>query len=80
MSLQCTGEGWDGGGGGGGEYAALLTDLPIAFDCLSHDLRIAKLQPYGFEMSSLRLMQSYLTCRCQIIKVNKTYSLWSVQF
>ena len=33
----------------GGEYAALLTGLSRAFDCLPHDLIIAKLHAYGFD-------------------------------
>ena len=37
-----------------GEYAALLTDLSKAFDCLLHDLLIAKPHAYGFEMPSLK--------------------------
>ena len=45
----------------GGGYAALLTDLSKAFDCLPHDLIIAKLHAYGFDKASLRLMRSYLT-------------------
>ena len=45
----------------GCEYAALLTDLSKAFDCLPHDLIIAKLHAYGFDKRSLRLMHSYLT-------------------
>ena len=47
----------------GGKYAALLTDLPKAFDCLPLDLIIAKLHAYGFDKVSLRLMHNYLTHR-----------------
>ena len=62
----------------GGEYAALLTDLSKAFDCLPHDLIIAKLHAYGFDKISLRLMHSYLTDRYQRVKINNSYSLWSL--
>ena len=61
----------------GGEYAALLTDLSKAFDCLPHDLIIAKLHAYGFDKASLRLTYSYLTDRYQRVKINNSYSLWS---
>ena len=44
-----------------GEYAALLTDLSKAFDCLPHDLLIAKLHAYGFDTPSLKLIYIYLT-------------------
>ena len=40
----------------GGEYAALLTDLLKAFDCLPCDLLIAKLGAYGFDTPSLKLI------------------------
>ena len=63
----------------GGEYAALLTDLSKAFDCLPHDLIIAKLHAYGFDKASLRLMHSYLTDRYQRVKINNSYSLWSLK-
>ena len=34
-----------------------LTDLSKAFDCLSLDLSIAKLNAYGFSFQALRLVQ-----------------------
>ena len=40
----------------GGAYGALLTDLSKAFDCLPHELIIAKLYAYGVDMSSLKLI------------------------
>ena len=46
-------------------FGALLTDLSKAFDCLSHELIIAKLNVYGFSLSALNLMQSYLSERKQ---------------
>ena len=62
----------------GGEYGPLLTDISKAFDCLPHNLIIAKLHTYGFDKASLRLMQSYLRNRYQRVKINNSYSLWSL--
>ena len=56
---------------------ALLTDLSKAFDCLNHELLIAKLDAYGFDHASLYLILSYLTGRKQRTKVNNSYSDWS---
>ena len=42
-------------------FGALLTDLSKAFDCLSHDLLIAKLHAYGLDLASLKILQNYLT-------------------
>ena len=57
-------------------FGALLTDLSKAFDCLSHELLIAKLRAYGFSLNALRLIHSYLTNRKQRIKINTKYSSW----
>ena len=40
---------------------ALLTDLSKAFDCLNHELLIAKLEVYGFHHSALTYIFSYLS-------------------
>ena len=43
----------------GGHYGALLTDFSKAFDCIMHDLLIAKLQACGFDNDSLNFI-----CNC----------------
>ena len=42
---------------------ALLTDLSKAFDCILHDLSIAKLAANGFDYNSLQMLQSHLSNR-----------------
>ena len=54
----------------------LLTDLSKAFDCLVHDLLIAKLNAYGFDLKSLHLLNDYLTSRYQRVRVGSNYSSW----
>ena len=51
-----------------------MTDYSKAFDCLPHELLIAKLHTYGFSLSALRLMYSYLSNRKQRTKINESYS------
>ena len=58
----------------GGEYSALFTDLSKAFDCLPHDLLIAKLHAYGLYTPSLKLVHSYLTERYHRVKINNSFS------
>ena len=60
----------------GGALGGLLTDLSKAFDCLTHELLIAKLHAYGVDIPSLKLLHSYLTKRKQRVKLNGTYSSW----
>ena len=57
-------------------FGALLTDLSKAFDCLPHELIIAKLNAYGFKLPALKLMHGYLSHRKQRTKVNHAYSSW----
>ena len=56
---------------------ALLTDLSKAFDCLSHELLIAKLDAYGYSYNALKLIFSYLSNRSQRVKDNSSYSSWA---
>ena len=51
---------------------ALLADLAKVFECLLHDLLIAKLAAYGFGYESLTFIQSYLPNRQQRTKVHNT--------
>ena len=57
-------------------FGALLTDLSRAFDCLNHDLLIAKLHTYGIDIDSLNVLQDYLSTREQRTKVDSFYSSW----
>ena len=61
-----------------GSAGVLLTDLSKAFDCLNHDLLIAKLHAYDFDYKSLKLIQDYLSYRFQRVKINSSYSSWKM--
>ena len=61
-----------------GKFAgSFLTDLSKAFDCLNHELLIAKLEAYGFEKESLTYVYSYLSDRKHRTKINNTLSEWA---
>ena len=58
----------------GNVFGALITDLSKASDCLAHDLIIAKLNSYGFNLTALNLIHNYLTKQKQRTKINQLYS------
>ena len=53
---------------------AILTDLSKAFDCISHDLLIAKLGAYGFDKPALMFVYDYLKKQS-----SENESRWGIQ-
>ena len=53
---------------------AILTDLSKAFDCISYDLLIAKLDAYGFSYNSLNFIHNYLFGSSQKTNVGSSFS------
>ena len=60
-----------------GYAAAILMDISKAFDCMNHELLIAKLNAYGFDRGALKTIEHYLTNRWQRTKINSSFSQWS---
>ena len=54
--------------------AAVSADMSKAFDCILHDLLIAKLAAYGLSENALMYILSYLSNRKQCVRINDTYS------
>ena len=52
----------------------VLMYLSKAFDCIPHDLLIAKLSAYGFDKTALKYIYSYLKKRQQCVRINNVYS------
>ena len=47
-----------------------------AYDCLPHDLLVAKFEAYGIDKTGLNLINNYLSNRKQPTKINSSYSDW----
>ena len=52
----------------------ILMDLSEAYDCLPHDLLVAKLEAYGGGKAALNLISNYLSHPKQRAKINSSYS------
>ena len=53
----------------GGFVGTILMDLSKTYDCIRHNLLIAKLECYGIDKASLSLLLDYLTRRKQRTKI-----------
>ena len=57
-------------------FGALLTNPSKAFDCLDHELLIAKPNAYRFSLPALKLVHDHVSNRNQMTKINRTYTSW----
>ena len=55
-----------------GLVGTVFMDLPKAYDCLLHDLLIAKVEAYGLDNPSLNLVNDYLRFRKQRGKIGSS--------
>ena len=49
-------------------------DLSKPFDCIPHDLLIAKLCAYGLSFDTVTFVNSYLKVRKQNVRINNIFS------
>ena len=47
-------------------------DLSKSFNCIPHDLLVAKLHAYGLSMDAVTFIYSYMKIRNQGVKINDT--------
>ena len=60
-----------------GFVGTILMDLSKAYDCLPHDLMVAKLEAYGISKESLQLISDYLSYRKQRTNIGSANSDWA---
>ena len=51
-------------------------DLSKTFDCILHDLLIAKLHAYGLDFGTVTFLHNYLKCLKQSVKINSISSFF----
>ena len=59
-----------------GFVGTMLMDLSKAYDCIPHELLIAKLHCYDVNNASLKMLLYYLTNRKQRTKIGSSFSSW----
>ena len=57
-------------------FAAVLTNLSKSFDCICHDLLIAKQNVHGLSLPALKIITNYLQNQKQRTKTGSIYSDW----
>ena len=57
---------------------AIFLDLAKAFDSVSHNILLRKLEKYGFRGNALKLLTSYLSSRSQFVKLGDVKSITSL--
>ena len=57
---------------------AVFMDLSKAFDCIPHDLLIAKMDAYGFSEDFLTFLYSYLKRRKQSVNISNVHSIFQI--
>ena len=60
-----------------GYAGILLTDFSKAFNCINHELLIAKLHSYAFSLESSTFIQNSLSNRIQRVKINSSFIEYS---
>ena len=59
-----------------GVAGMISMDLSKAYDCMPHDLLIAKVNAYGFGTQSQSLIQNYFLNRRHRVEIGTTYRSW----
>ena len=60
----------------GKAFGALLTASSKVFDCLDHELLIAKPNAFDFNLPALKLIHDYLSNRKQRTKIYLSHTSW----